>query len=70
MLAPARTPQEVTARLEAAILSMAATPEFVQRMLAAGLDLEPLGAKAFAERLQTEIPMWARVVEISGAKAE
>jgi tripartite-type tricarboxylate transporter receptor subunit TctC len=70
MLAPAGTPKEVTAKLEATLLKVAATPEFRQRLLSAGLEPEPLGAKAFSDRLQVEIPLWARVVKLSGAKVE
>lgn len=70
MLAPAGTAGEVIARLEAALMKTAASPEFRERLLGAGLEPEPLGAKAFAERLQIEIPLWAKVLKISGAKVD
>lgn len=70
MLAPAGTPNEVIAKLETTLLKIAATPEFTQKLLGGGLEPEPLGAKAFADRLQTEIPLWAKVVKMSGAKVE
>jgi tripartite-type tricarboxylate transporter receptor subunit TctC len=70
MLAPAGTAGEVIARLEAALMKTAASSEFRERLLGAGLEPEPLGAKAFAERLQIEIPLWAKVVKISGAKVD
>jgi len=70
MFAPARTPPEVISRLETTIQKIVSTPEFGNRLLAAGLDLEFLGSKVFSDRLVTEIPYWAKVVQISGAKAE
>ena len=70
LLAPAGTPNEVVARLEAALTRAVASAEFRERLLGAGLEPEPLGARAFADRLLVEIPMWERVVKISGAKAE
>ena len=70
LLAPAGTPNEVVARLEAALTRAVASAEFRERLLGAGLEPEPLGAKAFADRLLVEIPMWERVVKLSGAKAE
>lgn len=70
MFAPAGTADAVVARLEAAMTRLAATPEFRERLVANGLELEPLGTKAFADRLVTEIPLWERIVKISGAKAD
>lgn len=70
LLAPAGTPNEVVARLEAALTRAVASAEFRERLLGAGLEPEPLGARAFADRLLVEIPMWERLVKISGAKAE
>jgi len=70
LLAPAGIPNDVVARLEAALLKAVAAPEFRERLLGAGLELEPMGSKAFTDRLQTETPLWERVVKISGAKAE
>ena len=70
LLAPAATPGGVVAKLEAAMMKLAAAPDYLERLLAAGLESEPLGARAFAERLQKEIPEWEKLVRISGAKAE
>lgn len=70
MLAPAATPGDVIGKLEAALMKMAAAPEFRERLLGGGVEPEPLGAKAFADRLQTEIPLWEKMVKLSGAKAE
>lgn len=70
MFAPARTPPEVITRLDSTIQKITMTPEFGSRLLAAGLDLNHMGAKTFSDKLVTEIPYWAKVVQISGAKVE
>lgn len=70
MFAPTRTPQEVVTRLEAMLLKVATAPEFTQKLLAAGLEPEPLGTQAFMDRLQTEIPLWAKAIEAAGITAE
>ncbi len=70
MLAPAATPDAIVATLEAALLKAAAKPDFRQRLLGGGVEPDPLGAKAFADRVKVELPLWERVVKLSGAKAE
>lgn len=42
LLAPAGTPNDVVAKLEAALLKAVAAPEFRERLLSAGLELEPM----------------------------
>ena len=70
LMAPAATPADIIARLEAALTRTAASAEFRDRLPGAGLELELLGVKAFAERLQAEMPVWEKLVKISGAKPD
>jgi tripartite-type tricarboxylate transporter receptor subunit TctC len=70
LMAPAATPADILAKLETALTRIAASAEFRDRLPGAGLELEVFGMKAFAERLQTEIPAWEKLVKISGARPD
>ena len=70
MFAPARMPQELVGRLETLFLKVGTAPEFTQKLVAAGLESEALGSKAFADRLQAEMPLLVKSVEAAGIKDE
>ena len=70
LMAPAATPADILSKLETALTRIAASAEFRDRLPGAGLELEVFGMKAFAERLQTEIPAWEKLVKISGARPD
>lgn len=68
--APAGTPREIVARLNAEIGKALQVPEVRQTLLKQGA--EPLGGtpEAYAAHIKTEIAKWARVVKISGARID
>jgi tripartite-type tricarboxylate transporter receptor subunit TctC len=70
LLAPAGTPREVIGRLSAAVHEVVATEEMKQRML--GQGIEPVGntPEQFAQLIKLELVKWAKVVQVSGAKAD
>lgn len=67
---PAGLPREMVAGLSGAVAKAAHDPETRKRL--AELGAEPVGSSAdeLAKVLRDEIPRWAEVVKISGAKAE
>lgn len=69
-VAPARTPPAVVARLNAEIVKVLALPEV--RNLFASQGIETLGGtpEQFAEYIREEIAKWAKVIRLSGARAE
>jgi tripartite-type tricarboxylate transporter receptor subunit TctC len=69
-VAPARTPQAVITRLNAEIVKVLALPEV--RNLFASQGIETLGGTPdrFASYIRDEIAKWAKVIQLSGAKAE
>ncbi len=70
VLAPAKTPREVINTLAAAIQKAAQAPDVRQRLR--DLGAEPVGntPEEFGKQLREEIPRWAELVRVSGAKAE
>ncbi len=68
--APAGTPRAIIARLNKEITAVLATPEFREQLLNAGADPMPTTPEQFAAYIQMEITKWAKVIKLSGAKAE
>ena len=64
-------PAPVIARLAEAVRTVAAEPAFVERLRPLGYQvITSETPEALAERIRTETPRWARLVEISGAKLD
>ena len=70
ILAPAATPKDVVAKLNAEIVRILAQPDVREKLVGQGLD--PVGGtpEQFAAYLKSEIAKWAKVVKAAGAKAE
>ena len=70
LVAPAGTPREIVTRLNAAIVKGLAATETRERLLAQGI--EPLGSTPaeFSKLLRDELPKWANVVKVSGARID
>jgi tripartite-type tricarboxylate transporter receptor subunit TctC len=70
LFAPAGTPREVVARLNAEVLRVFRLPEVQDRLKQLGLDAVLSSPEELARYQQGEIAKWAKVVKDSGAKAE
>jgi len=70
VLAPARTPREIVARLYEAISRILKLPDVGERLASDGS--EPIGStpQEFAAYIQAEIIKWEKVIKQSGAKVE
>jgi tripartite-type tricarboxylate transporter receptor subunit TctC len=68
--APAGTPPEVVARLEAEILSIMKEAPMAEKMRTLGNDILFKGSKAFAEDNVLEIAMFKRALETGAIKVE
>jgi tripartite-type tricarboxylate transporter receptor subunit TctC len=70
IVAPAGTPREVIAKLNADISAVLKQPAFVARL--AGLGIDPVGnsPEAFAAIIRADIDKYARAVKVSGATAD
>jgi tripartite-type tricarboxylate transporter receptor subunit TctC len=70
VLAPAATPREVVARLNAEIVRALRAPEVKERFT--GLGAETVGStpEHFGDFLKTETVKWAKVIKASGIRAD
>jgi tripartite-type tricarboxylate transporter receptor subunit TctC len=69
LVAPAGTPPDVVARLNAETVRIMTLPEVRDRALATGAEPSTGTSAEFAAFIASEIPKWERVVKASGAKA-
>jgi tripartite-type tricarboxylate transporter receptor subunit TctC len=70
ILAPAGTPKEIVARLNAEMVKIIRSPEIIDRFAKAGVD--PVGSSAdeFGAFLRAEVARWAKVVQDANIKAD
>jgi tripartite-type tricarboxylate transporter receptor subunit TctC len=67
---PARTPPEVVSRLNAAINKVLAQPETKKLLAEQGSEPAPGTSAQFRDFIAKEVPVWKRLVELSGASAD
>jgi tripartite-type tricarboxylate transporter receptor subunit TctC len=70
LMAPAGTPKEIIAKLNAAAVQAAKSPEFVKRMTDLGYNIIPGTPEEMAAMNQAEIKRWTPIVKASGAKVD
>ena len=70
LLAPAGTPPEIVARLNASITLAAKAESFLKRSAEDGLEIGIEGPEALTRLLVTEIERWRRVVREAGMKPD
>jgi tripartite-type tricarboxylate transporter receptor subunit TctC len=70
LLAPKGTPPAVIARLNEEVGRMASDPQVVQTWSSQGATPMKMSPDEFSGYLRDDIAKWARIVKISGAKAE
>lgn len=70
ILAPAKTPLKIVARLNAEIQRVLALQDLKERLIAAGFEARTSTPKWFADFMQTETAKWSQVVKDAKIKAE
>jgi len=70
LMAPAGTPKDVIARLNAEAVKGAKSPEFVKRMGDLGYNLIPGTPEQMGDLIKQEIARWTPIVKASGAKVD
>ncbi len=67
---PAGTPQDIIARLHKEIVHALSLPDVRERLLREGAELGGNSPREFDAFVRSEMAKWAKVVKLSGAKAE
>jgi tripartite-type tricarboxylate transporter receptor subunit TctC len=70
LMAPAGTPREIIAKLNAETLKGAKSPDFVKRMTELGYNIIPGTPEHMDDMIKAEIVRWTPIVKASGAKAD
>jgi tripartite-type tricarboxylate transporter receptor subunit TctC len=70
LLAPAKTPPEICARLNAAVNAVVARPAIDQKLRELGYEPSSLALADSATLLKTSIETWARMIQATGITAE
>jgi tripartite-type tricarboxylate transporter receptor subunit TctC len=68
LMAPAKVPHEIVAKLEKTCLEILAKPDFRKKLVDAGFDVTAKDAKGHAARISREIPMFKKIIEDAGIK--
>ena len=70
LLAPARTPREIIARVNADLTKVLAQPELAQRMLSQGIEAATSTPEALGEMMRAETERWRKVIKSAGIATE
>lgn len=66
VLAPAATPRAIIEKLNKAAITAVTTPGVEAKLVAAGIDIDPLTPKQLYDKLSTDYERWGKVVRASG----
>jgi tripartite-type tricarboxylate transporter receptor subunit TctC len=70
LVAPAKTPKEIVARLNEVVRKILEQPAIKARLAELGADVAPSTPDALAELIASETGKWAKVVKAAGAKID
>jgi tripartite-type tricarboxylate transporter receptor subunit TctC len=68
LLAPARTPPGIIAKLNSAVTAALNDPEVRQKLVQSGAEPAPSSPEEFSELLKSEIERWGRIIREKGIK--
>ena len=68
LMAPAKTPPEIVARLEKTALEILNRPEMKERLTKAGFEVTARDGKGHMARVEKEVPMFRQIIEQANIK--
>jgi tripartite-type tricarboxylate transporter receptor subunit TctC len=68
LMAPAKVPHEIVARLEKVCLDILANPDYKAKLVTAGFEVTAKDGKGHAERIAHEIPLFKKIIADAGIK--
>lgn len=70
IVAPGKTPPEVVRRINAVLGEVMAMPDVRSRLNQIGVEPTMTSPAEFSQFIKSEIPKWARVIQVSGSKTK
>ena len=70
MVAPAKLPQPIVARLNADLVAILRTPEVVEKMASLGAEALTSTPEEFGAFIHSEVDKWGKAVRDSGAQID
>jgi tripartite-type tricarboxylate transporter receptor subunit TctC len=70
LFAPARTPEDLVARLNKTINAILMEPEIQRKLMEAGADVNPMSVDQFTAFVQTEGRKYLQIIKETGATSE
>jgi len=70
LLAPANTPRDIVAKVNGDVARILRQPEVHARLAAMAIEIAGGSPEDLARHIRSEIPKWARVVKLSGARVD
>jgi len=70
VVVPTGTPKEIIARLNGEIVRILRQPDLREKFLVQGVELVPTTPEEFGAFIKQDIAKWAKVIQLSGARAE
>lgn len=70
VLAPAATPRDIVARLNAALVKVLANPAVKERFAALGAEVQPSTSEELGKWIREDLAVWIKVVKQAGIKVE
>ena len=70
LVGPAGLPKEIVARLETALATFVAEKTAQARLIELGLEADPGTSADFRRQIERDLPAWAEVVRIAGAREQ
>jgi tripartite-type tricarboxylate transporter receptor subunit TctC len=70
VLAPAATPRDIVARLNATLAKILVTPEIRERFASLGAEVQPSTSQELGKFIREDLAQWVKVVKQAGIKLE